>query len=252
MKEDRLDQWIKEVMRTEAEKIPVPDMSRDLIRVCREESHMRKWNLKKTVTIVAAICMLCAGTVIAGGKIETYLASSSPANEQTSYEKVKDVEQKAGVDGKTVEKFQNGFGFSSVNTVDTKGLDESGNKVTSYQEVSIRYKKGELVVDLYLYPNKESMEQPEGKETKYQDISLFSSSDSYKFVPEGYESTMEEKEKIEKGELYLSEGSNQVENETYTHVEWADGSTKYLLATTAGMTEEELIEMAKELIDNGK
>lgn len=251
MREDRLDQWMKEVVQEEAKKIPVPDRKAEIMRSCREVGSMRKFEWKKAAGAVAILCVLCTGTALAGGKIAGYVGGSDPRTAVTSYEKVANLERKTGIEGKEVKSFENGFQFKEANTSFTKGLDDSGNTVTKFDELDFSYERDGKTVYLNLSPTEKDSEKPSGRETKYQEITLFSQSDHYKFVPVGYEPTEEEKEQMEKGELYISEGADQIETQTYTYVSWTEEHTKYLLSTFDGVNENEMIKMAKDLIENG-
>ena len=251
MREDRLDHWMKEAVQEEAKKIPVPDRKADIMRACREAGNMRKFEWKKAAGAVAILCVLCTGTALAGGKIASYMTGADPQKAVTSYEKVANLEKKTGIAGKEVKSFENGFQFKEANTSFSKGLDESGNTVTKFDELDFSYERDGKTVYLNLSPTDKDSEKPSGHETKYQEITLFYQSDNYKFVPVGYEPTEEEKEQMEKGELYISEGADQIETQTYTHVSWTEEHTKYLLSTFDGISEKELIKMAKELIENG-
>lgn len=254
MKEDRLDLWMKEVIREEAEKIPVPDRKSDILRACKEADTMRRFSIKKTVGIAAVLCILCAGSVLAGGKVVSLRGGSSPANEITSYEKVADMEEKAGVDGRVMKDFQNGYTFSSANLSKVKGVDKKNNVVMTYNELQLNYKKGNKTIWLSMIPANKAMKNKTKKENKttYEDMMLQSSTDHYKFVPENYKQTSEDKIQVENGDLYISVGTDEVENRIYAYVSWTEDDTHYSLSSMDGEEEAGLIEMAKDMIDNGK
>lgn len=254
MKEDRLDLWMKEVMREEAEKISVPDRKQDILKACKEVKRMRRFSMKKAVVAVAVLCILCAGSALAGGEIVGLIGGSAPAKEETSYKKVAAMEEKTGVDGKTIKEFQNGYAFSSANISKVKGVDKKNNVVMTYQKLCLYYKKEDKNVSLSMQSVDNVVEDKtkKGNKTTYRNVTLKSSTDNYKFVPEDYRETREDKIRIENGDLYLSVGTEDVLNEVFTYVNWTDGDTYYSLSCMDGMKEEDLIEMAKDLIDNGK
>lgn len=254
MKEDRLDSWMKEVIREEAEKIPVPDQKSDILRACKEADTMKRFSIKKTVGIAAVLCILCAGSVLAGGKVVSLRGGSSPANEITSYKKVADMEEKAGVDGRVMKDFQNGYTFSSANLSKVKGVDKKNNVVMTYNQLQLDYEKEDKTVILYMMPaNKVTKDKTKkANKTTYKNMMLKSSTDNYKFVPEDYKQTKEDKIRVENGDLYISVGTDEIENGVYAYVSWTEEDTHYTLSSMDGEEEDGLIEMAKDMIDNGK
>lgn len=252
MEKNRFDQWIKEVVQEEAQKISVPNQKEVILRTIREEKGMRKFNGKRMVATVAVLCVLLTASVAAGGKIVTLRVGSSSAAGIKSYQKVEKMEEKVGIHAKTLKQFENGFSFESANVRNTKGMDEKNNVIDSYQDLVLDYSKGTKKVSLYLSHPTGEEETDKSHREEHRGITMASLTNHYKFVPAGYEMTEEEKEKVEKGELYISEGTQKVEETDYACVQWVENETEYLLTSMGDVPEKELVEMAKDLMDNGK
>ncbi|MDO4554776.1 MAG: hypothetical protein Q4B70_06500 [Lachnospiraceae bacterium] len=253
MKEDRLDQWIRETVKEESNKISVPNQKETILTACKMEKNRSRFQLKKAAALVAVLCILCTGTALAGGKVVSLIGLSSPDKNVTKYEQTKDLEKKAGIDAVTVKQFKNGFQFTSAGIVDVAGKDENENTVEKYKEVSVEYGKGKQAVSLSLMSaaiHTDSYEK--WTQTNYKDILLYSTTDHYKFVPVDYEPTKEELEAEKNGELYLSYGTDEIEEEDYVSVCWEKDGVSYSLHTMNRISESILINMAEELIENGK
>ncbi|MFR5684583.1 MAG: hypothetical protein ACLUD1_11200, partial [Clostridia bacterium] len=61
----------------------------------------------------------------------------------------------------------------------------------------------------------------------------------------------EEQARADAGELFVSYGTDQVENQVIKGVTWTDGGISYSMITfDSSLTPEEMVQMAGEVIDN--
>ena len=75
--------------------------------------------------------------------------------------------------------------------------------------------------------------------------------DQYLFVPPDYQVSEEEQARADAGELFVSYGTDQVENQVIKGVTWTDGGISYSMITfDSSLTPEEMVQMAGEVIDN--
>ena len=71
----------------------------------------------------------------------------------------------------------------------------------------------------------------------------------YRFVPPDYEPSDEEKKLERRGELTISEGSDEVENRQFQSVSWTQDGVEYsLYGFDTGLDSEEMLSMAAELV----
>lgn len=220
----------------------------------KEDISMKQISKKKWAAIAAVVVLFSSITVGAAGKITSLITHSTPDSFHSydSYSKMKKAEKELGYAVKDLETFSNGYAFSKMEIEVTDALDDSGNVVTSYPELSITYLKQDLPkVRLYVRkPVTKDTLSPQ-KTEQYKDIPLSYSLDIYKFVPVGYELTDEDQEKMEAGHYYVSEGADEISIDQVGHVYWTeDGISYHLMNFEADVLEsEELLQMAKELID---
>ena len=84
----------------------------------------------------------------------------------------------------------------------------------------------------------------------YNGITLNYSLDNYRFVPPDYQVSDEEQAAMDSGKLYLSYGSDKVENSVVQNIYWEDEGAVYtLLAFDSTLGPDDFYEMACEVID---
>lgn len=111
---------------------------------------MRKtWNIRKTVVVAAAVCLVGAMTAVAAGQVKTAISSSSHAEDFTEYSQLAEKEEQLGLKTKAPEAFSNGYRFAYGTPVYSRGEDEQGNVVKEQQDLSLMYSK-ENMADLSL------------------------------------------------------------------------------------------------------
>ena len=214
---------------------------------------MRKtWNIRKTVVVAAAVCMVGAMTAVAAGQVKTAISSSSHKEDFTQYSQLAAQEERLGLDTKAPEKFSNGYHFSYGTPVYSKGEDEQGNVVKEQQDLSLTYSK-ENMADLSLnieHGNLFDESDAPDQTGMHEGITLKYSQDHYRMVPPDYEPSAEEKAREAAGELVISYGTDQVTDQTAHMLTWEDNGQFYtLFGFDVEMTPEEFYQMAGEIID---
>lgn len=217
----------------------------------KEEIYMRysKWSVKKIAVIAAAMCILGSAAVMAAGKFSGTTGHSSAREEFTSYGEIAKAKKEYGIsfEIKGPETFENGFTFKSGRPVHVSGVDEQGNETALPVEMHLVYGKAGMA-DVNLNQGKtrpgNGDSANENGDIRYRYIQ-----DHYKFVPASYELTEADKAAEAAGELYISYGSDQVEEKIVSSVTWsAAGVTYTLMSFDTTLTQNEMIEMAKEIM----
>lgn len=259
--EDRFDQIIKSTLDSKADHVRMsPDLEykirRNIYESKKEEKVMKIGMMKKAAVTLAAVCVLGSITAVAAGKVVGYTGSSRADLRQIqSIEDVAEVEKTVGYNIKAVESFANGYALKDGHIVDSQALDEDGNAVDTYKEVFIDYEKDGIKVTLVEQPDAgykiDSPGHPNRTKIECGDIILTYGVDQYKFVPEGYVPTEDEKAAMEAMELFISYGSSDIIEKEYYSLDWVQDGVKYtFMSNGEGALEAEVLtEMAKELIE---
>lgn len=205
----------------------------------KERKAMKLFTPKKLV--VAAI--LCVASVSCYAAIQLGGVESHSNISCDSYADLGKEEEKAGFDIKSVETFSNGFTFRDAGTGFTNATDTEGNPTgEQYALLSIGYEKdGKNAVltaeDGNIYADA-GQETPEGY-----------SAQVYKFVPPDYTVTEEDKQREAAGEIVISYGSEEVEENVVEDYFWEDDGLYYsLTAFDADLGEAGMQQMVEEIM----
>lgn len=254
MTNERMDQILRQTLSPE---IPDKILNQNLKRMM-EEKEMKKiqvkhFSLKKAV-ILTAVCCFLVGTVsvASSGKIVS-LVSGFYYKEYSLFQQLEEAEANAGFTVKAVESFQNGYTFSDISVSDTKGLDEEGNVLETYKQIRIAYKKaGEDALTLYAQEAVHSHDEngrAADKTTGINGIEVKYYTDTYKWVPAGYELTAQDQANLEREDYYISEGADEISENQVSYVVWTQDGVRYsIMNVKAATSPEVLFGMAQELI----
>lgn len=223
-----------------ADLLPSEDM---LLNIRREADQRKKekndmtFKMKKLMAIAAALCLICM-TCYAAVEIGNYESRSTV--DFAEYNQLSQAEKETGFEFKRVESFSNGFKFSFGGVNESSKTDKDGNLIVEAKGIDLAYVNDEgkhvalFVVEKNFYEN-------EALPAGY-------SSDTYKFVPEDYQLTDEDKRMMEEGDFFVSYGSDAVEINEMENYYWEDGGLVYgLLAFDCGLGEDGLAAMAQEI-----
>lgn len=236
----------------------IKDRIDERIRESQEETgSMKHLSVKKVVIGVAAACLLVSGGAYAAGHATALVSHSSLNGQYKSYDgDMAKAENKLGYNVLTVEGFENGYGFKSMEVMDVQGLDDKSNKVYTYKDMTVYYEKAGCE-GIYLdmcRPVEDAPREKSPNATKVcGDTTLYYDEYTYKFVPVDYQMTPEDEANEQRDDYYISVGSDQVEIKVSQNVTWEIDGTHYNLAGfDTGLSADELLSMAEEIIQNGQ
>lgn len=261
MEDRKLDSLIEETLEQQADRISMSsDLQRKIKQEIRaaqmkEESTMRKHlSVKKVVLAAAVMCVLMSMVAVAGGKVAGWVSGSNPNNPDiVSFAEIGKADSHMGVKVYAVEKFTNGLSFDRGFNQTVNEVDDAGVVVGTFPETMLRYVDGKRFASLSVIPagrDDQTALHAEKKVITYKGFDLTVVKDYYRFVPTDYVVSPEEEAAMKAGQLYISYGSSEVENVVYYAVTWSNGLDYNLMASNDnGVGEEELVQMAKEIID---
>lgn len=222
-------------------------------QICGRSNIMKIHKSKRMIILAAALVAAGTITAIGAGKVASLSSSTNRKDAITSHtELVKKAEQHLGTKAEIMDTFSNGLKLTEGYTHQVNAADDAGNPVGSYPEVSAYYgsqadvsldigKPGTLVGDNAASENTRTEE--------YQSFQLSIEEMPYLFLPPDAVPSEEDAKLQEEGKLMISYGTDQEERSTFKSVAWKNGELQYLLLTRSEITTEELVEMAKEVID---
>ena len=229
MKGQTEQDW-KEALHAQAEQVNLEDerketLLRDIHFQIRERSHiMKKFTAGRKVIAVAAALpvVLGAGVVMGAGKVTAYLSVTNL--EQVDYRTAEDTKaaaEKLGAVPKVVESFADGTSFKTGYFHMVDGVDEAGNKVESYPEITIDYSN-----DLTMTVSKLKAEMyGDFKTEEYKEIPIHVKSEEFLLLPRDAEPSAEDKKAADEGKLSISYGVEKETRETFHYVTWEDRRT---------------------------
>ena len=247
-----IDNEIKDALNKKALDISPSDAMLGSIKnsVEKENIYMRKgFTAKRMIALCAAICAIGAVTAIGGGKVVTMTAHSSRLDDIKHFPTQAELSKIIDYSPKYVEKLGK-YEFDFANPAENEEKDADGNIINKYTDISFWYKTDNGILTLATKPDTHT-EENDGEPIEYKGKTLYYSSIKYKFVPPGYELTAEDKELMDKKELEVSYGSQEVELKDNSSVLWVDGDVQYcLMDMDVHIPKDELIAMAEQVIDS--
>lgn len=257
MKREYLEQEIKEALYGRSLRYSVPEDEQtrieEKIRMAatdrkKEEKIMKMRQVKKAVVLAAAAVALVGTVCMAAGKIKYTYSSSSPADAVTDFSGLEKLEKEAGVETRAVEAFSNGYAFEAMNLVNGEDVDENGNTVQKFKEISIDYEKDGKQISYDVMKRLSDLSEGATQTLEADGQTYYYDEMNNKFVPEGYELTEEDLAAQEAGTLNLAYGSSEVEEKVSNSLYWQkDGVTYCLFGFDTGLTAEDFLQMALEL-----
>lgn len=226
-----------------------------LLRLPEEEERIgmekvnRRLSWKKAVIIALAAVFVLGTSALAAGKIFSVTSHSSG----TAYTKIPDaeeVEESLGAKAKLVEEFGNGFKFDDGRIADSQAMGENGEVIISYQTLSLTYKKGRELLGLYMNRHLPDATGNESLVESFQDVDIYYYSYANKCVAGDYVMTEQDKADEASGKYVFSYGVEMDEPIQMQGVTWTDGDVDYqLIVSDSELTREDLVQMAKEIIE---
>lgn len=214
-----------------------------------EERKMKRVSKKMVVVVAIAACMTIGTTAFAAGHIATYRSWSSSQSEISDYSKAVEKADELGGELTIPQAFTNGYTFDAANTMRVEGLDDNGNVLVKGTDFTARYTR-ESMPDINVFINKSYDEEEESYAVSSKmmgDVTVYFNQATYKFVPEDYELTDEDKQNMEDSHYEISVGSDTVEIMNNNGISFEkDGRYYSMFAWDSDMTADEWYEMAEE------
>ena len=151
------------------------------------------------------------------------------------------------------EKFRTGHTFEEVNVREVRGADENDQEVLNYSAIAVFYLDAagnRLILNAEPeIPEIDAEDRPAAQSRKIGKVTVNYFVDHYKFVPEDYEPTEEEKAWAQEPGNYISYGSDEVEEQTFSFLVWSRDGIHYSIMDPRGAEQSEVMfAMAEELI----
>ncbi len=216
----------------------------------RKIENMKKLKFTpKTILVSALLTVALATGVIASSGLGGGIISHSDKREAINhYPTSSEVEKVVNYSPKFVEDLQ-GYKFKSAQPSESSDLDEAGNEISSQKEISFYYETDKGILNLNTSQVVRENDA-KGEPISYKGITLYYSSYTYKAVPPDYVVTEEDKKLEESGKLMIGYGSDKISEEKTQNIIWVDNGITYdLLDMGAEIDKNDLIEMAKQVID---
>lgn len=217
----------------------------------KEVIPMKKFGTKKIVAAAALACALTGTVCMAAGKISYYVSSSTPSTEITKFTDLSKMESRADILTGAPKAFDNGFVFENAKTVDTNGMDDNGNVAESFTKIKVSYLKDN---ERLSYMVKKGITNYTDEELEHiqvmesDDITYYFTHATYLFLPPDAEPTAEDLKAAEAGDLFISYGSSEREEQVYKGISWnADGNYHSLFGMDIDMDADEMLAMAKQI-----
>ena len=251
MDNNRMEQMMRETMHYCADGLTAPDRLKTRIDVALTSGEGRK--VRRPWGKRAAAACLVAAVMVTGAVAATSLAGvggHSWNNERMTYEEAC-AELAEG--GKLPESFSNGFAYKNAVHVYSEATGDEGDTLGEWVEIDAEYRREGKMISLNVSETNGSdfFEEkfPADAAREFDGVTVRYDEDTYKAVPPDYQPTEEEQAAVNEGSLQIGYGASDITEQTAQTVSWAQDGVKYsIFGFDLDMTEEELFEMAQEVI----
>lgn len=222
---------------------------------CRQEKERKPMKSKKifVAAIAAALCLTTA-TCFAFGKISSFVGHSHWV--EGDFPTASKMEQVLNSRPDIVESFSNGFQFIRYSVGETTSQDENGATLETKPRVSLQYENAAgqwIALDIRPVFTGETFGGEKVTAITYDNTTLYYFVQHHKFVPANYEITPEDQARIDSGELAMGYGADTVEECDMTNISWVDDGMHYsLIGQDLDLDEDDMVQMAAEIISQGK
>ncbi|MBQ0059714.1 MAG: hypothetical protein KBS83_07205 [Lachnospiraceae bacterium] len=228
-----------------------PDMLTEVLSMTTERKVVT-FKKKKSIAAIAAIACLAIGTtVFAAGGIASYVSWSNPFEASKDYSSVTGYVENEDLHVTLPESLSNGYAFESSNIGGTKALDDQGNTVSEGDSFMVIYQKNDAA-PIYLNIDPILGDEDFSNATDKKVINgvyVYYNQDTYKFVPEDYELTAEDQEKMKDPHYEISYGSSEVNEQTLKSISFmADNKIFTIISFDNEMSSDEWFEMAEDFL----
>lgn len=224
---------------------------------CSNQKERTPMKSKKILVaaIAAALCLTSA-TCFAFGKIGGFVSHSHWVEDD--FPSITKMEQVLNTSPDVVENFSNGFNFTRYSIGEATARDENGAELETLPRLSLDYRNADnqwIALSINgVFTGQDfgevsgSILLDDGEKVNYH-----YAKDHYKFVPVNYEITPEDQKAMDVGELFIGYGADAVEDCYMTNMIWVKDGMKYTLCgQDLSLDQDDMVEMAKEVITGGK
>jgi len=210
--------------------------------------------MKKAAAVLAAVLILTTTAYAADFMNIKSLATTGRGEYLSeSYRDMDKAMKKAGFEITAPESFENGYSFRNVHVGESGAYDEHNKELFTYKDLVVYYKNpAGTTLSLFTHASREELSQGSREPDMTRmigDVQVEYRLDHYKFVPEDYELTSEDKAMLEQPGYYLSYGSDTVIEQDNHSLAWVkDGVNYHILDSGAREIPDTLFAMAEELI----
>ena len=251
MTEQQFEALLRQALRPEVD-------PKDTAFSCSPHGKGQIMNIQKTIKKAAAVLaavLILATTAYATDfmNIKSLATTGRGDYLSESYKDMDKAMKKAGFEIAAPESFENGYSFRNLHVGETGAYDEHGKEQFAYKDLVVYYQDPEgNTLSLFTCPDLEALSQGSRQPDLIQEIGEVQVEyrlDHYKFVPEDYELTPEDKAMLEKPGHYLSYGADTVTEQDNHSLTWVKDGVKYhILDSGAKETPDVLFAMAEALI----
>lgn len=248
MDEMNLDRALRETLQDCTNDLKAPDRLKTRVDFAMQNNttaprrKMCSWK-RTAITVCAVLAVAVTGVFAATSMAGIY--SHSWSNQKMSYA---ETASKVGV--KLPEMFSNGFVFQNGYEVFSEARGDTGETESKWTDINAVYEKNGVTLSLETGAPQDALIGGTVKQSREVDgVKVSYTDDNYLSVPPDYELTEAQKEAESSGDIVVSVGSDQVEMNFFQFVSWEqDGKRHSLYGYDTGLTADELMDMAAEMI----
>lgn len=210
--------------------------------------------MKKAAAVLAAVLILTTTAYATDFMNIKSLATTGRGDYLSeSYKDMGKAMKQAGFEITAPESFENGYSFRNVRVGETGAYDEHDKELFTYKDLVVYYKNpAGMTLSLFTHADREELSQNSRQPDLIRiigEVQVEYRLDHYKFVPEDYELTSEDKAMLKQPGYYLSYGSDTVIEQDNHSLSWVkDGVNYHVLDSGAKETPDALFTIAEELI----
>lgn len=247
-----LDKEIKKALNLKSENIKTSETLLTSIKSQleeRENMNMKRFSFTpRTIVIASLLTVALATGVIASGGAASIIGHSNPGDAINHFPTAEEVQETVDYAPKYVENL-GGYKFDNAQPSNSSDMDEAGNVIDSYKDISFNYKTDKGILALHTTPAVREGDKT-GEALSYKGVTLYYSSYTYKSVPPEYKPTEEENRLQASGELMIGYGSDKIEEEKTQNIIWVEDNITYnLMDMGVEIDKADLISMAQQVID---
>lgn len=237
----KFDEYMHDSMKEIAQDVqPDPRMrARVMNAVQIERTKSRPRRMRFAVVAAAMVCVLIGGAFAAGPIVG--LTSSMNLNQvSTSLDDEAKVEKEAGFTVRLPETL-NGASFDNMIAQPVNAIDADGNTVYSYQEFYASYRDGDTKPFLSVIKSENHTNEGLSDKTIVDTREVNGITLTYREIPtihlpptEDAKPTAEEQAAADRGEMFISYGSDTREDGMYHTIDWDEDGLHYAIASNDG------------------